>query len=155
MNTGSQQSAVRSQPLRCLTEQPIDVAEWHRLAIDARDGASVEFLGVVRATEDDQPIVGLRYEAYEPMAERLIGRLIEQARVRWTLHRACVQHRLGRVAVGEIAVLVGVQAPHRQEALTACQFLIDGIKQDVPIWKQTVRSDGVMQSPHPHADRVR
>lgn len=118
-----------------LTGDPIKPDEWRRLAVDPRDGALVEFLGIVRGQEDGRPIECLEYEAYEPMAERLIARLIDQARARWPLRQVYVRHRIGRVAVGEVAVVIGVQSPHRDEAFAACRLLIDAIKQDVPIWK--------------------
>jgi molybdopterin synthase catalytic subunit len=121
-----------------LTREPIDVTEWRRGAADGRAGASVEFLGIVRGEEEAHPIAGLDYEAYEPMAERLIGQLIERAKQRWPLLDVTVVHRLGRVAVGEAAVFIGVRAPHREEAFEACRFLIDELKRDVPIWKVAV-----------------
>ena len=118
-----------------LTQEPIDVNEWHTLAIDQRDGATVEFLGIVRGQEDGRPIPWLDYEAYAPMAERVIEQAMTQATSRWSLHQVYVRHRVGRVAVGDVAVLIGVAAPHRAEAFEACQFLIDTIKRDAPIWK--------------------
>jgi len=118
-----------------LTRDPIDVTAWHRESADPRDGAAVEFVGIVRGDEDDRAISHLDYDAYEPMAERLIAQLIEQARARWPLHHVTVRHRVGRVAAGDVAVLIGVRAPHRAEAFEACQFLIEAIKRDVPIWK--------------------
>ena len=118
-----------------LTREPIAVEEWHRLTVDQGDGASVEFLGIVRGSEGDQRVAYLDYEAYEPMAERVIAQLIEEASTRWPLHQTYVRHRLGRVAVGEVAVLIGVQATHRDEAFAACRFLIDALKRDAPIWK--------------------
>lgn len=126
-----------------LTRDPIDVAEWHVRSVDSRDGAAVEFLGIVRGEEAGQPISHLDYEAYEPMAERMIERLIEQTRHRWSLHHVAVRHRVGRVPVGEIAVLVGVRSPHRAQAFEACRFLMDAIKQDVPIWKRAVSAHGL------------
>ena len=125
-----------------LTHDPIDVGLWHRQAAGGRDGASVEFLGIVRAHDAGEPITHLAYEAYEPMADRVIERLVKQAREQWPLHVVCVRHRVGRVAVGEVAVLIGVRAPHRDEAFEACRFLIDAIKRDVPIWKTAVSQDG-------------
>lgn len=119
-----------------LTREPIDLGAWHKLAIDARDGASVEFLGIVRGEEHGQAIRHLDYEAYEPMADRMLGKLIEEAEARWGLRQVLVQHRVGTVAVGEIAVLIGVAAPHREQAFEACRFLIDAIKRDAPIWKR-------------------
>lgn len=121
-----------------LTHELVDPLTWQRRALDCRDGASLEFLGIVRGIESGQPIASLTYEAYEPMAERLIEALIEEATARWGLHQALVQHRVGTVAAGEVAVLIGVRAAHRHEAFEACRFLIDAIKRDVPIWKATV-----------------
>ena len=118
-----------------LTREPIDVEAWHRRAGDQRDGATVEFLGIVRGQEDGRPIPWLDYEAYAPMAERVIEQAMTQATSRWSLHQVYVRHRVGRVAVGDAAVLIGVAAPHRAEAFAACQFLIDTIKRDAPIWK--------------------
>jgi molybdopterin synthase catalytic subunit len=127
--------------MQYLTSKPIDVSEWHREAVDQRDGASVEFLGIVRGEEDGRPISALDYEAYEPMAERVMAQLIEEATRRWPLHRVVVRHRLGHVPVGQVAVLIGVQAPHRTEAFEACRFFIETIKQDVPIWKTAIGTE--------------
>lgn len=118
-----------------LTRDPIPLAAWRRLDRDARDGASVEFLGMVRGSEGDRAIAALEYKAYEPMAERVIGRLVEEAKARWGLHRVAVRHRIGRVEVGGLAVLIGVQAPHRAEAFAACRFLLEQVKAHAPIWK--------------------
>lgn len=132
----------RSQ--QCLTRNPIDAATWRRGDVDPRDGASVEFLGMVRGSEGEIPISHLFYEAYEPMAEQLIGRWIEEATARWLLHRVDVLHCLGRVAVGEVAVLIRVEAPHRDQAFEACRFLIDAIKRDAPIWKTAYDRRGMV-----------
>jgi len=119
-----------------LTRGPIDIETWHRQATDARDGASVEFLGIVRGEEEGHRVQYLDYEAYSPMAERKIGALVEETKKKWSLHRVYVRHRIGRVGVGEVSVVIGIQAPHRKEAFDACQFLIGAIKRDVPIWKK-------------------
>lgn len=119
-----------------LTREPIDVNAWRWSPTGPRDGASVEFLGTVRAVEADRPIEALEYEAYEPMAEAMIGRLIDEAKHLWPLHRVEVRHRVGRIPVGEVAVLVGVWAAHREEAFSACRFLIGRIKEEAPIWKK-------------------
>lgn len=120
-----------------LTQEPIDVEAWHRETINAWDGASVEFLGIVRGQEGGRDITHLEYEAYLPMAERVMGALVEEAKKRWPLHRVFLHHRVGRIKVGEASVLIGVQAPHREEAFEACRFLIEAIKKEVPIWKGT------------------
>lgn len=129
--------------MQYLTYEPIEVAEWRHATVDQRDGASVEFLGIVRGDEDGRPIAVLDYEAYEPMAQRLMARCVEEAVRRWPLHHVVVRHRLGRVPVGQVAVLIGVQAPHRAEAFEACRFLLETIKQDVPIWKTAIGTEGM------------
>ena len=119
-----------------LTYDPLDACDRHRQAPDAQDGACVEFAGIVRGVDRGTCVEALEYDAYEPMAERLMARLVEHAMIRWALHQADVRHRLGRVAAGEVAVLVRVSAPHRDQAFEACRFLIEAIKHDVPIWKR-------------------
>ena len=151
--TSNKQQVTSNNTVGYLSREPIDVSQWHRGTVDVYSGASVEFVGIVRADEDGRPISALDYEAYEPMAERMMARLIEQATQRWPLHRVEVRHRLGRVAVGDIAVLIGVQAPHRAEAFEACRFLIETIKQDVPIWKTAIRTDGTTPKVRDAADR--
>lgn len=119
-----------------LTKEPIHPEAWHRQTFDLRDGASVEFLGVVRGKEGDRQIPYLDYESYIPMAEQVIHALIEEAKRRWPLHCVYLRHRIGRIQAGEISVIIGVTSPHRKEAFEACEFLIDALKKDVPIWKK-------------------
>lgn len=119
-----------------LTHEPIDVTGWHHGPADPQDGASVEFLGIVRGEEQGRPIEALEYEAYKSMAETIIGRLIEEAKRLWPVTQIQVCHRVGRVPLGEVSVFIGVQAPHREEAFAACRFLIDRIKEEAPIWKR-------------------
>ncbi len=121
--------------MRYLTTEVITADEWHRESMSEHSGASVEFLGVVRRLENGQPIEFLEYAAYEPMAEQMIDDYIRQARERFGLSRVYFRHRLGRVRVGEVAVIIGVHAPHRAEAFEGCRFLLEALKRDVPIWK--------------------
>ncbi len=111
-------------------------------APDEQTGAVVEFVGTVRADRDAEghQIEALDYEAYVPMAESRIDALVSAAQECWTLRCVHVRHRLGRVPVGEVSVLVRVESGHRAEAFDACRFLIDAIKADVPIWKHNVWS---------------
>ncbi len=99
-------------------------------------GAAVYFAGLVRATEEDQPIAALDYEVFESMARHQFDLLFDQAQGRWPLHSIRLVHRVGRVGAGEASLWVEVIAPHRQEAFAACQFLIDEMKKSVPIWKK-------------------
>jgi molybdopterin synthase catalytic subunit len=98
-------------------------------------GAIVTFSGVVRETEEGNPIPALHYEHYAGMAEQEMQKLILCVREKWDLQRVGQQHRVGRVAVGESSVLVGVCAGHREEAFSAARWLIDTFKSSVPIWK--------------------
>lgn len=118
-----------------ITDRPIEDAE----AVVAGDvGAVVVFWGVVRDREDGQPIAALDYTAYREMAEHQFRQLIAETHRRWPLKSLRVVHRLGRIAVGEPSLLVRVEAGHRGEAFAAAQFIIDELKQKVPIWKGPV-----------------
>lgn len=125
-----------------LTDHPIDITDWRACPAEGLEGASVEFQGLVRREEEGIPIACLEYETYAPMAERVIARLIEQTKQRWPVHQVCAQHRFGRVPVGHVALFVGVRATHRREAFEACQFLINEIKREAPIWKTAIHADG-------------
>lgn len=114
-----------------ITDQPIPVE-----AVTGDVGGVVVFWGVVRDREDGRPISALEYSAYREMAEHQFRKLIAEAKQRWTVKRVRVVHRLGVIKVGEPSLLVRVEAAHRQEAFAAAQFIVDELKQKVPIWKQ-------------------
>lgn len=98
-------------------------------------GALAEFRGLVRGEESGRPIGGLRYEAYQPMAEREITRILDELSVTHPIKAVRVVHRVGDVPVGEAAIYIGVAARHRAEAFTVLSAFMDRLKQDVPIWK--------------------
>jgi len=104
--------------------------------LSPESGAVVYFLGVVRNTEDNQPIRGLEYEAFLQMAEHQFGLLFDSIEKRWPIQAVRLIHRTGWVPVGEPSLWVEVLAPHRHEAFAACQQLIDDMKRVVPIWKK-------------------
>ena len=99
-------------------------------------GAVVCFLGVVRGSEGDDAITAIDYEAFEPMARRQFELLFDELGQRWPVESVRLVHRIGVVPVNEPSLWVEVVAPHRPEAFDACQFLIDEMKQKVPIWKK-------------------
>lgn len=101
---------------------------------DPAFGAVVTFQGTVRGEEQGEPIQAILYEAYEAMAQGLLGDIVRRAETRWPV-RVGIAHRLGRVPVGEASLRVEVAGPHRKEAFEACQFVIEEIKREVPIWK--------------------
>lgn len=98
-------------------------------------GAEVEFRGIVRENERGRPITGLRYEAYVPMADRQIRRILDQLSITWPCQAVWFIHRLGWVPVGEASLYVRVHASHREPAFRLSIDLIDLLKKDVPIWK--------------------
>ncbi len=104
-------------------------------------GASVLFEGIVRPTETGDPIAALRYQAYEPMAQRQLRNIAEDVVQRFGLRRLHVHHSRGRVGVGECSFRLLVESPHRKEALAAMDEFIDRLKRDVPIWKSPVPAD--------------
>ncbi len=123
-----------------ITDQPIDVAEAAVGAVAHDVGGIAVFWGVVRDTEDEKRIRALEYTAYREMAEHQLRQLIAMARRKWPVKRIRIVHRLGIIPVGEASLLVRVEAGHRGEAFAAAQFIIDELKQKVPIWKKTVAS---------------
>ena len=100
-----------------------------------RDGALVDFFGVVRGMENGQPIDGIEYQAFVEMAEIELKRIAENARKDFMLGLVLVHHRIGFVPAGEPSLFVRVTAPHRDAAFTGCQHIIEQLKARVPIWK--------------------
>jgi molybdopterin synthase catalytic subunit len=99
-------------------------------------GAVVTFTGLCRADENGQPIAALMLEHYPGMAEAEIARHVEEARARWPLLGVTVIHRYGRIAAGEVIVLVATASSHREAAFAAASFLMDYLKTRAPFWKQ-------------------
>ncbi|MGE3308675.1 MAG: molybdenum cofactor biosynthesis protein MoaE [Limisphaerales bacterium] len=113
-------------------------------------GAIVRFLGIVRGTEAGAPILALDYEAFEPMVVHQFGKLFDEMERRWPAVEAVrLIHRLGRVEAGEASLWVEVVSPHRGEAFESCQWLIDRMKEVVPIWKKAVPADGALRGNTP------
>ncbi|MCH7701469.1 MAG: molybdenum cofactor biosynthesis protein MoaE [Planctomycetes bacterium] len=111
---------------------------------DGRLGGIVSFQGVTRA--DSHPkhgeLVRLEYQVYDAMARKQLHALMATAKRRWPVERGAIVHRVGPVGIGEASVLIAVACPHRAEAFEACQWLIDELKREVPIWKCEQWSDG-------------
>jgi molybdopterin synthase catalytic subunit len=108
------------------------------------DGAAVVFEGVVRDNTRGRRTLYLDYEAYEDMAVKQMEELSEQALSRFPIRDVAIVHRLGRLAIGEISVLIVVASGHRAAAFDACRWLIDTLKGTVPIWKKEYFEDGVV-----------
>lgn len=136
-----------------LTHKPIELQPLVARASQPAAGAVVAFVGITRAqTRDaagDKHTERLAYEAYEQMAFAKLEELEAAARKRWPLVECIVVHRLGEVPITEASVAVVVSSPHRRASFEAAEWLIDTLKQDVPIWKQEHYQGGETEWVHP------
>ncbi len=138
-----------------ISTDPIDPSRYASHLSDAAAGAVVTFDGRVRNHNEGRSVESLEYEAYVLLAEKEGVRIMEEALAKFPAQRALCVHRTGHLAVGDVAVWVGVSAPHRDEAFRACRYIIDEIKHRVPIWKKEHHTDGTAEwvlCSHPHPD---
>ena len=119
-----------------LSSQPLDAATLRLALRDPHAGAYAGFEGWVRDHNDGRAVDGLHYEAYVALAEAEGRRVIDEALAKFAIVDAACVHRIGDLAVGDMAVWVGVTAAHRDAAFAACRYVIDEIKARVPIWKR-------------------
>lgn len=126
-----------------ITFAPLSLEEAYALADDAANGAIVVMSGMVRNQTDGKPVVSLEYQAYEPMAMQVFCQIASEIRKTWSdVNRVVIHHRVGRLYVGEISVIVAIGCPHRSEAFEACRYAIDTLKHNAPIWKKEHSRDG-------------
>jgi molybdopterin synthase catalytic subunit len=125
-----------------VTEAPLDAAAIRAEALDPRAGAVVLFEGCARDSHQGRAVALLAYEAFVPMAEAELGRLRDEAMAQFGLVRCLIHHRLGEVPLLEAAVVVAASSPHRREAFEAAAWIMDRIKDRVPIWKRERYTDG-------------
>lgn len=125
-----------------ITEAEIEADTLAAQVLKPSDGALVTFAGVVRDHSGERRTRYLEYEAYAEMAEAVMTELASQAMARWPLGDVAIVHRTGRIEIGETSVLISVASSHRGEAFEATRFLIDRLKEVVPIWKKEVSDDG-------------
>jgi molybdopterin synthase catalytic subunit len=132
-----------------ITAEPIDYAAVTDLVRSPLAGAVCTFLGTVREFTGDRRTVALAYESYPEMALKKMAELEEVARRRWPVIELALVHRVGNLELGEVSVAVAVSCPHRHESFEACRWLIDTLKQVVPIWKKEIWADGNEEWVHP------
>jgi molybdopterin synthase catalytic subunit len=132
-----------------LSDRPIDSATLSRGLADASAGACVTFEGWVRNENVGRPVQRLDYQAYSPLAQSEGERILGEAKQRFALVDAACVHRVGTLAIGDLAVWVGVSAAHRDAAFAACRYIIDEVKQRVPIWKNEHYASGESGWLHP------
>lgn len=132
-----------------ITTKPIDTDAVLRQVASDNAGAVVLFLGTTRALTDGRRTASLDYECYADMARDKLAELEIEARKRWPLEGCAIVHRVGHLELGEASVAVAVSTPHRQAAFDAGQWLIDTLKQVVPIWKRENWANGGSEWVHP------
>ena len=135
-----------------ISTAPIDV-EALRRGLEAQGaGAMVCFEGRVRNSNEGRAVDGLSYEAYVDLAEAEGARIVEEARTRFAIEHVVCVHRVGDLALGEVAVWTGISAGHRAAAFDACRHVIDEVKARVPIWKREHYVDAPSEWLHPESE---
>ena len=126
-----------------VTAERLSVDEVVGRLADPAIGAVIAFVGTVRGVTDGREVQYLEYEAYPEMAEEMLRQIGDEIRERWkTIRQVAIVHRLGRLHIGEISVVIALSAAHREEVFDAVHYGIDRLKQIVPIWKKEVFTDG-------------
>jgi molybdopterin synthase catalytic subunit len=132
-----------------ISNKPIDISAV-LASVESNDaGAVVLFLGTTREFTHGRQTASLDYECYPEMAEKKLAELEAEARRRWPLTGCMIVHRLGHLELGEASIAIAVSSPHRQAAFEAGKWLIDTIKEVVPIWKRENWADGTSEWVHP------
>ncbi len=127
-----------------LTTSPIDSAALARRVEDPSHGGIATFLGLVRDHHDGRGVRRLEYSAYGAMAEQECARIVAETESRWPV-RVALEHRIGKLEIGDAAVAVAVGGAHRQETFEACRFVVEEVKRRVPIWKKEFFQDGAVE----------
>jgi molybdopterin synthase catalytic subunit len=121
---------------------PLDARRLEAAVAHKGAGAICTFTGVVRDTSRGRSVTQLDYEAYAEMAVAQMRKIGDEIAERWPEARIAMAHRTGRLEIGEASVVVAVSCPHRAEAIAACKWGIDRLKESVPIWKKEHAADG-------------
>jgi molybdopterin synthase catalytic subunit len=125
-----------------ITNDPIDPDSITNLVRKDGNGAVITFLGTTRNATDGRKVNYLEYEAYQPMAQDMIRQIFQEVKDKWDIEDLAMTHRIGKVAIGEISMVVAISSPHRKQAFEAGEYSIDRIKEIVPIWKKEVFDEG-------------
>ncbi|WDS36118.1 molybdenum cofactor biosynthesis protein MoaE [Pseudoxanthomonas sp.] len=141
-------------PRFALTTDAIETAPLRAQLLDARAGAFASFEGWVRDNNQGQRVSGLHYQAYVELAQAEGEKVIDEALSKFDILDARCVHRTGELAIGEMAVWVGVSAGHRDGAFAACRWIIDQAKLRVPIWKRERYASGTDEWLHPQAPEI-
>ncbi len=125
-----------------ITTEPINAQTLIDAVQTPADGAVCVFYGVVREDSRNKKVRFLEYDAYPEMAEKKMLEILTEVSAKWPEQRAAIVHRIGMLGIGEASVVIALGSPHRGESFEACRYVIDRVKQEVPIWKKEVFTDG-------------
>ncbi|MCH2525349.1 MAG: molybdenum cofactor biosynthesis protein MoaE [Dehalococcoidia bacterium] len=125
-----------------ITSDPLEPNSVTEIVRNNSNGAVITFLGTTRDSTDGKNVNYLEYEAYQPMAQNMIQQIFDEVKERWEIEDLAISHRLGKVEIGEISMVVAISSPHRKQAFEAGQYSIDRIKEIVPIWKKEFFDNG-------------
>jgi molybdopterin synthase catalytic subunit len=128
-----------------LVDRPIDASALISEVSDDSCGAASVFLGCVRNVNDGRAVTGIEYSAYRSMAEREMNAIAREASEKFGVSRLVVEHRVGELGLGDVSVAVVVAHPHRGPSLDATRYVIEELKQRVPIWKLELYADGARE----------
>jgi molybdopterin synthase catalytic subunit len=133
-----------------ITDSPIDTQAVIAAVQAEGAGAINVFIGTVRNQTQTKPVVQLDFEAYDSMAVKKMQEIAGQAAARWPIQKVAIVHRKGSLQIGDAAVVIAVSTPHRKASFEACEYIIDTLKEVVPIWKKEIFEDGaVWVAAHP------
>jgi molybdopterin synthase catalytic subunit len=125
-----------------ISDKPINVQSVIEATQSEAAGAINVFIGTVRNQTSQKAVVGLDYEAFEAMAIKKMQEIADEAKGKFPVLKVAMAHRVGKLKLGEIAVVIAVATQHRAESFAACKFIIDALKEVVPIWKKEIFEDG-------------
>ena len=128
-----------------LVTDPIDISSLASAVAKDTNGATAIFLGTVRSSNEGRAVTGIEYSAYEEMAEREMVSILIEAREKFGIAGASIEHRLGTLGIGEASIGVAVANPHRGPAMEALRYIVDETKRRAPIWKLEHYADGTRE----------
>ncbi|MED4532872.1 molybdenum cofactor biosynthesis protein MoaE [Metabacillus fastidiosus] len=127
-----------------IVHEPISIEAVSKKVFKREAGAVTTFTGIVREFTKGKRTLSLEYVAYEPMAVKMLAQIGTEIKKRWAEAEVAITHRVGKLAISDIAVVIAVSTPHRRDAYEANEYAIERIKQLVPIWKKEIWEDGEM-----------
>jgi molybdopterin synthase catalytic subunit len=135
-------NSATNSAMQRITPREIDVPSVLKSIDDGGVGAKVLFIGSVRNFSDNGDVVGMTYESYMGMAEEKIKNIEIHAKKTWGIKKIRIIHRIGELTIGDNSVAIAISTPHSKDAFAACQFILDKIKHEVPIWKKEKMLNG-------------